>query len=193
MNRIGTNIVAAAVLMASSAAYADNGDTYNASNNTLTIPSVTVGDATYTNVVIGVTPQNIISVGGVTTPQPVAFTTLDSSWNSGISTAQNAVIRDQAAWSNLWAKHTSHFVSPGPVLPSVDFNTNMVLGVFAGSYSNGCYSMSITRVTQYNSNLTVEYQIPPIPAGVGCAAVVVSLAQLILVPKSSGSVIFVQK
>lgn len=191
MNRIIAHIVVAAVLMASSAAYADNGDIYNASNNTLNIPSITVGNATYTNVVIGVTTQNIIAVGGVTTSLPVAFTTLggEFSSHSGILAQRNVVIRDQVAWADLWTRYTSNF-GPQPPLPSVDFNINMVLGVTAGG---GCASMSITRVTQYNSNITVEYQIPPIPAGVTCTANVAVITQLILVPKSSGSVTFVQK
>ena len=63
MNRIRTNVVAAAALMASTApCFADGGDTYAAQNGQLLIPSITVENTKYTNVVI--TIGSIVSVGG---------------------------------------------------------------------------------------------------------------------------------
>jgi hypothetical protein len=53
--------------------FADGGDSYSASNNQLLIPSITVGNTIYTNVVI--TINNIVSVGGQTLTNGVCVTT----------------------------------------------------------------------------------------------------------------------
>lgn len=57
-----TNIAAAFALMASSISYAD---TYDSVANLLTIPTITIGATTYTDVVV--TVGSVISVGGQTT------------------------------------------------------------------------------------------------------------------------------
>lgn len=57
------NIAAAFVLMASSISYAD---TYDSVANLLTIPTITIGATTYTDVVV--TVGSVVSVGGSSTP-----------------------------------------------------------------------------------------------------------------------------
>ena len=61
MNRMAAHIIIAGALISSSC-FADGGDTYNASNNQVIFPTITVGNTTYTNVVI--TVGQILSVGG---------------------------------------------------------------------------------------------------------------------------------
>ena len=64
MNKTALGILITSLLIAPYASIADNGDSYNASNNTLSIPSIIVGNTTYNNVVINV--GSIVSIGSST-------------------------------------------------------------------------------------------------------------------------------
>ena len=55
------------------------------------------------------------------------LTTTPLSVESGLLGAQLRVIRDRAAWSDLWAAHTSLAAGPRPPLPNVDFTVSQVL------------------------------------------------------------------
>jgi hypothetical protein len=57
-----------------------------------------------------------------------------------------AVIRDECAWLDFWAQHTSN-VFPAPPAPAVDFSKEVVVAVLSGTRSNGCYGMEITHIT----------------------------------------------
>jgi hypothetical protein len=59
---------------------------------------------------------------------------------------------DMASWSLLWATHTGS----GRPIPALDFSTTMVIGVFLGVRSNGCYSTEITDVYRVSSVINVS-------------------------------------
>lgn len=69
--KIKTTLTAIAALIASSTCLADGGDTYNAANGQLLLPTITVGGVAYTNVIV--TIGSIISVNAPP-PAPVAAT-----------------------------------------------------------------------------------------------------------------------
>jgi len=65
MKKLSVYIIAIATLLTSFLTYADNGDVSTGSNNQLSIPSIIIGNTTYTGVVI--TVGSVLSVAGQTT------------------------------------------------------------------------------------------------------------------------------
>ncbi len=51
--------------------------------------------------------------------------------SSAIEDARTIVVRDDAAWADLWTEHTSNRIPP-PARPTVDFTTDMVVAVWRG-------------------------------------------------------------
>ena len=63
---------------------------------------------------------------------------------SGISQAQNFVIRDAGAWSALWQRIYAG-QTPVPPLPGVDFNTQIVVAAALGGRPTGGYDIVLTQ------------------------------------------------
>lgn len=121
----------------------------------------------------------------------IPFSTISFSGYSGVTTAQNVVVRDASTWVALWATHTST-VTPQPQLPSIDFNTEMILGVFLGARSSSCYRVEIQKVNQLPGRITVEYKETTPPGLAVCAMVISYPFHLVAVPLSSDPVDFVR-
>jgi hypothetical protein len=118
------------------------------------------------------------------------FQTIASSGQSGVSSAQTAVVRDAAAWTQLWARHAAT-QSPPPARPEVDFSRFMVLAVFAGGKPSACYGVQVTGVVPAAANgLQLRWREPEPPAGLMCAAVMTFPAQFVQVQRVSGKVSF---
>ncbi|MGQ0549667.1 MAG: hypothetical protein ACT4PY_08385 [Armatimonadota bacterium] len=83
----------------------------------------------------------------------VAFQTVDTGQASGIREPNWLVIRDTAAWAELWQRH-----APGRPAPSVDFSRDMVVGVFTG-VSQDSSGIWITRIVREPDRLTVFYSL----------------------------------
>jgi hypothetical protein len=120
---------------------------------------------------------------------------IDSTNGSGVHDARNVVVKDKDAWARLWAEHASQV--PGmPAtrpLPDVDFNTQMVIGVFLGMGGNGCNSTSISSVSSDGKTITVRHSDTVPGIGIMCAMYVPSPAQLVTVPRSDLPVQFVRE
>jgi hypothetical protein len=110
---------------------------------------------------------------------------LDSSKDSGVLARREVVVKDQDSWAALWAEHAK-----GRALPAVDFNRQMVVGVFLGQLYTPCYSMHIQSITSDQSKVTVHYVIVPPAAGAVCVATVASMAQLVAIDRTSVPVVF---
>lgn len=125
-------------------------------------------------------------------PQQVAtardFEVLPYEPVSGITKAQNVVIRNAADFSALWANHMSNRV-PVPDLPVVDFSQKMVVGVFAGQVNHGCGSVSLHHVRNDGARLTVAYSASTAMPEV-CTMVMGSPAALAVVERSDAPVEF---
>lgn len=120
----------------------------------------------------------------------IAFTTIEKR-DSGIRNERQAVIRDSSAWTDLWAQHTSNW-NPAPPLPAVDFNANMVLAVFLGTRTNGCYSVDIQRVFQQGADIMVEYhENVPAPGSI-CPHNIATPSHIVTVPSSTANVVFIK-
>ena len=75
----------------------------------------------------------------------VPFFTVDKGVRSGLSERKFAVIVTAKEWKDLWLTHQSG-VSSGPQAPQVDFQEEMVVGVFSGAKATGGYGIEIKRV-----------------------------------------------
>lgn len=99
------------------------------------------------------------------------------------------VARTNAEWEAVWLEHNP-LQSPVPSMPSVDFQTNSVLGVSLG-WGN-CESVSISRVAREGNTHWVEYRRSTLQPGAGCAAVQSPLITFVLVPAPVEEAIFMK-
>lgn len=103
------------------------------------------------------------SACGPTNPQPVSFDTISNSTGSSAEQSERfLVIRNEAdfqtAWDELFEPNAS------PPLPTVDFQSDMVLIYAMGSQPNGCYSAEIESVREQGPELLVRVrELEPAP------------------------------
>jgi hypothetical protein len=109
----------------------------------------------------------------------VAFKTIDQASRSGVGEARDVVIRDGAKWSALWTEHAG----PSPI-PFVDFDRQMVIGVFLGKKENGCYATSISSVSLSGNKLSVLHSDTVPGPGVLCTLAITSPAHLVVVDRT---------
>lgn len=120
----------------------------------------------------------------------IAYETLVKSPFSGVTQAQNVVVRDQAAWDKLWAAHSSNRPDVSTML-RVDFTTKMVVGVFEGNNPIGCGNMGIVGVRSQDGAMVVDYEERVSRGDVACPAVITNPMQLVLVDRNDAKAEFV--
>lgn len=90
--------------------------------------------------------------------QILDFTTIEQSNQSAIEDERFIVVADIDSWNKLWAEHSKN-IQPTPTAPIVNFNENMLLGVFLGTRPNTCYSVAIESVERVNNErVLVKYR-----------------------------------
>lgn len=107
--------------------------------------------------------------------------------SSGISRAGQFAIRDKAAWTKLWAQHTS-YIKPAPDLPPVDFSRQMILAAFAGNKSSGGHTISIEQVVQTAKELKVRVAESSPPSGAMTTQAITQPYDIVAVPLSASPV-----
>lgn len=120
----------------------------------------------------------------------LAFTTVAMNAFSGIRTPRQVVVKDAAAWASLWAEHTAT-ITPAPPLPEVDFNTQMLVGVFAGDLK-GCHEFEIKRVNVAGGSIVVDYEDRDITAQTICIAAITNPMHVVAIPRIDAEVKFKQ-
>ena len=120
----------------------------------------------------------------------IPFITVAQTSNSGVTTREGVVARNQSEFNAVWARHSANLLPP-PQPPAVDFNAHQVVGYFLGSRPNGCYAMSITRITRTGDRLAVAYKEQVAAADAVCTQQIVNPAHLVTVPQSQLQVEFV--
>lgn len=113
------------------------------------------------------------------------FISLDQTTRSGIQTAQTVTIRDADSFQQLWAAHSS------AALPAVDFSRKMVLAVFMGVQSNGCYSTDIDSVDRGAAKVTVRHTDSVPGPTVLCTMAMTTPAHLVVVERSELPIEFI--
>lgn len=123
-----------------------------------------------------------------TTPEHMAFTSVDLESNSAVTTPETVVVRDAAAWTELWTRHKSRLLPALPV-PQVDFNRYMVIGVFTGTKPNGCYGTTVTDVYRSGRKIHVARTDRQPAEGTLCTQALTTPSHLIMVERSDLPVI----
>ena len=95
----------------------------------------------------------ILSIATIAGVPPVTFTTLVDGQGSAIEEERQVVVRTDAQWKALWAKH-----APGQKTPFVDFAKSTVIAVFLGTRNTGGYRAMITEIERHGSDLVVTWQ-----------------------------------
>jgi PrcB C-terminal len=114
-----------------------------------------------------------------------AMKTLDKGDQSNMDDANQAVVKTEAAWKQLWQHH-----SPDRPRPAVDFTKEMVVGVFMGSRPTAGYSLEIVSAIVANGTLVVRYRDAAPPRGTMTAQVITSPYHLVAVSLFPGDVKF---
>lgn len=108
---------------------------------------------------------------------------------SGVTTRENVVIKDQAAWDALWARHGAGRTPP-PARPTIDFTRRMLVGVFGGDHPDSCRGFAIGRVAAGAAKLEVEVNERDISAVAACLPVVSQPMQIVAVDRTDADVAF---
>jgi hypothetical protein len=95
---------------------------------------------------------------------PLSIATVERGDRSGIRGPLQTVIRNQDEWKALWKRHSSTDTNPSPT-PIVDFNREMVVGIFLGEKRTGGYEVEIVRTEQRDSLLYFYYREKSPPPG----------------------------
>lgn len=117
---------------------------------------------------------------GSSTPRVLEKGTL-----SYIDAPKQVVARTAAEFDAFWKQH-----APTRQQPRVDFDTEMVAGVFVGSRSTAGYSVEFVGVEDRPDSLVVRYREVVPPKGAIVAQIVTSPYFLTAVPKRAGDVRF---
>jgi hypothetical protein len=117
---------------------------------------------------------------------PPAFTTLAKGDMSGQQMTKQVTVRTAAEWQALWKDH-----APIEKMPSVDFTTDMVVGIFLGSKPSAGHSVEIVGVRTDEKELVVEYVQKQPGRGTMAAQILTEPFHLVAVPKHAGTVRFI--
>jgi hypothetical protein len=120
----------------------------------------------------------------------LASRTIDDNQISGITVAQNLIIKDSNEWARVWALHNAN-VTPARSLPAVDFSKKMVVAMFDGSRPNGCYVFGDLTLSRMGNALRVVHVSPQPPAGGVCTQVITAPSRLVEVDRFDGAAKFV--
>jgi PrcB C-terminal len=94
----------------------------------------------------------------------ISFQTVVRGSRSGVREPLQIVIRSQAEWDALWKRHVSTEINPAPT-PAINFDKEIVIGVFLGEKPTGGYDVEIIRVEQTDGALVIHYREKNPPPG----------------------------
>lgn len=87
----------------------------------------------------------------------LSMATVEKGQRSGIREALQTVIRNRDEWNAFWKRHDSTNTPPA-LAPIVDFDREMVVGIFLGEKSTGGYEVEIVRAERRDSSLYFYYR-----------------------------------
>lgn len=113
---------------------------------------------------------------------PVSFTVLAEGTNaSNVSERKNYAVYTQEDFRRLW---TMAYGTDTSTMPSIDFDTQYVIGVFAGEKATGGHAIEVAGITDASSIRTVSIALTRPGDGCVVSQALTSPFQLIAVPVS---------
>jgi hypothetical protein len=104
---------------------------------------------------------------------------------SAIDTARQVTARTPAEFATLWKSHAAD-----RKMPEVDFDSNMVVGIFLGSRPTAGFGVEIVSAQPEGGALVVKYKETRPSRDAISAQVITSPFHLVAVPKFEGTVRF---
>jgi PrcB C-terminal len=90
--------------------------------------------------------------------------TVEKGHRSGVRESLQVVIRSQDEWNAFWKRPSAIETNPSPA-SSIDFNREMVVGIFLDEKSTGGYEVEIVRAERSDSLLYFSYREEGPPPG----------------------------
>jgi hypothetical protein len=120
---------------------------------------------------------------------PVKFSEIISGNYSGIQDRTFVTILSEDEFVNLWSEVFSSR-SPVPEIPHIDFEQEMVIGLFMGTFSTGGYSVFVEEVTETPEQLNIHYRFKT-PGKDDMVTMALSQPfQLLIIPRTTKSISF---
>jgi hypothetical protein len=110
---------------------------------------------------------------------------LEKGNQSNVDDARQVTVRTTAEWNTLWRQH-----SPDRDQPRVDFERDMVVGVFLGSRPTAGFTVEIVSTMVEQGILVVRFRETRPQSDRIVAQVITSPYHLVAVPRHSGDVRF---
>jgi hypothetical protein len=128
-------------------------------------------------------------LGEVAQTSARGFRVLDSGDRSGITSAQERVVRDAEGWRRLWQEHEAG--GPGNrSLHAVDFSRQVCIAIFAGQRPTGGFTVTVEKATESASGLEVAYRVTGPPPGAIVSQALTSPFQIVAVESRAAPVRF---
>ena len=108
----------------------------------------------------------------------VSFTSIARGTSSGVAESREIVIESAPDWPALWAHH-----APGTPPPSVDFATEVAVGVLAGERPSAGYEVDIVAIERHSAETTVVYRLTDPPKDALVAEMLTSPFHLARLPR----------
>jgi hypothetical protein len=109
---------------------------------------------------------------------PMTWKTIVTDSFSNIETPREAVIKDAAAWSTLWAEHSKTRIAA----PEVDFSRNILVALFQGN-NPICGTFDVVHVGAHEGKLLVEYEVRDLSPVALCLAAITQPMRVVAVPR----------
>jgi hypothetical protein len=88
----------------------------------------------------------------------VNYEVIQNGTYSGKKDATAQVIADVKTWEQLWKQHVSVLV-PQPPVPEIDFESEVVVAIFAGEKKSGGYSVMIKDASAVVNDIVIKYRL----------------------------------
>jgi hypothetical protein len=119
--------------------------------------------------------------------EPYSYT-----YNSSLREPQRSVIRDRAAWQELWsAMWRGH--SPPPPIPDIDFSQEMVVVVALGERPTGGFSIFVESASESPSGVAVRVRSVSPGSSCGTTQALTQPADIGRLPRRDGPVTFAEQ
>jgi hypothetical protein len=121
---------------------------------------------------------------------PVPFSTVVRGADLAFSAKPLEVVaRDDAAWKDLWQRMHAGFV-PAPPLPSIDFERDVAVAVFAGERPTAGYAIEVAAAERAGPDLVLTIREKRPPPGAILAQTITHPYHVVRVPRPPGEVRF---
>jgi hypothetical protein len=108
----------------------------------------------------------------------------------GIETPRRKVIRDEAAWAELWSE-IHRTVEPVPERPEVDFSRQMLIVVAMGTRRSGGFDISVRDIRAIEDGLEVAVQESEPATGAMVGMSLTQPVEVVRVERTAREVVFV--